>query len=272
VLPAALAANWLAAAWDQNAAHRVMSPVAAHIEDIVLRWLVELLDLPSSTGGGLVTGATMANFTALAAARHALLRRVGWEVEENGLFGASPIQVVLGAEAHVSIRKALSMLGLGRGRVIEVPTDGQGRMRADALPVLNDLTIVCIQAGNVSTGAFDPASEICSRAEKANAWVHVDGAFGLWAAVAPARKHLLAGFREANSWATDGHKWLNVPYDSGIALVREPKHVVEALTVDASYYQLSAEREPCHYTPELSRRARGIELPTPAENKQVADS
>ncbi|PYV71454.1 MAG: hypothetical protein DMG97_16265 [Acidobacteria bacterium] len=148
----------------------------------------------------------------------------------------------------------------GEGEAVAVPTDDHGRMRADAIPPLTERTIICIQAGNVSTGAFDPATEICARAHDAGSWVHVDGAFGLWAAVAPARKHLLAGFREADSWATDGHKWLNVPYDSGIALVREPKHVFNALAVDASYYQLTAAREPCHYTPELSRRARGVEI------------
>jgi glutamate/tyrosine decarboxylase-like PLP-dependent enzyme len=259
-LPAALAANWLAGAWDQNAAMYVMSPVAAKIEEIVLAWIVDLIGLPSTCGAGFVTGTTMANFSALAAARTALLKRAGWNVEEDGLFGAPPIQVVVGAEVHVSVLKALSMLGLGRSRVITVPADGQGRMRPDALPPLDDRTVVCIQAGNVNTGAFDPAQEICSRARDAGAWVHVDGAFGLWAAVSPLFAHLLEGTGRADSWAIDCHKWLNVPQDSGIAVVREAEHLRSAMAVSAAYLQPSEAREPCHYTPDSSRRARGVEL------------
>jgi glutamate/tyrosine decarboxylase-like PLP-dependent enzyme len=260
VVPAALAANWLAGAWDQNAGISLQSPVAAQLETITLGWLGELLGLPVTSAGGLVTGATMANFTGLAAARHAILERAGWNVEEDGLFDAPALPVVIGAEAHVSLRKALSLLGLGRARVTEVPTDGQGRMRADALPPLDEHTLVCIQAGNVNTGAFDPSVEICRRAREAGAWVHVDGAFGLWAAAAPARKHLVLGFAEADSWATDCHKWLNVPYDSGLAFVRDPKHLFDAMAVNASYLEAGMGREPFHYTPELSRRARGIEI------------
>jgi glutamate/tyrosine decarboxylase-like PLP-dependent enzyme len=259
-LPAALAANWLAGAWDQNAALYVMSPVAAKIEEIVLAWLIDLIGLPSTCGAGFVTGTTMANFSALAAARTALLKRAGWNVEEDGLFGAPPMQVVVGAEVHVSVLKALSMLGLGRSRVITVAADGQGRMRPDALPPLDDRTVVCIQAGNVNTGAFDPAREICSRAREAGAWVHVDGAFGLWAAVSPLFAHLLEGTGTADSWAIDCHKWLNVPQDSGVAVVREPEHLRNAMAVSAAYLQPSGAREPCHYTPESSRRARGVEL------------
>jgi glutamate/tyrosine decarboxylase-like PLP-dependent enzyme len=259
-LPAALATNWLAAAWDQNSAMRVMSPVSAALEDITVDWLREALDLPSSTGVGFVTGATMANFTCLAAARHALLERAGWNVEENGLFGAPPLTVVVSDEVHVSVLKALSMLGLGRSRVIRLPTDDQGRIKSDPLPTLDDRTIFCIQAGNVNTGAFDPAAEICSQALRYGAWVHVDGAFGLWAAAAPDRAHLMAGFDSADSWATDCHKWLNVPYDSGLAFVREPQHLRSAMTVSAAYLQASDSREPYHYTPEASRRARAIEV------------
>lgn len=259
-LPAALAANWLAGVWDQNAAFSVMSPVATKIEEIVLGWIVDLLGLPPTCGVGFVTGTTMANFSALAAARTALLKRSGWDVEEEGLFEAPQIQVVVGEEAHVSLLKALSLLGLGRSRVISVPTDGQGRMRADMLPQLNERTLVCIQAGNVNTGAFDPAKEICSRAHEAGAWVHVDGAFGLWAAVSPRYAHLLEGTTAADSWAIDCHKWLNVPYDSGIALVREAECLRSALALSAAYLQTSGVREPCHYSPEASRRARGIEL------------
>src|SRR5437899_3996754 len=260
VLPAALAANWLARAWDPNTALTVMSPVAAALEEIVLDWLREIFGLPVSCGAGFVTGATMANFTCLAAARGALLRRAGWNAEEQGLFGAPELRVVVGGDVHVSLLKALSMVGLGRSRVTIVPADNQGRMRADSLPILDDRTIVCIQAGNVNTGAFDPAAKICPRAREAGAWVHVDGAFGLWAAAAPQRAHLLSGFFEADSWATDCHKWLNVPYDSGMAFVREAEHLRNAMTISAGYLPLGDTREPAQYTPEASRRARGVEI------------
>jgi glutamate/tyrosine decarboxylase-like PLP-dependent enzyme len=259
-LPASLAANWLAGAWDQNAAMAVMSPVAAKLEEIVLAWLLELLGLPQGSGAGFVTGTTMANFSALAAARTAILKRAGWDVEERGLFEAPAIRVVVGDEVHISVLKALSMLGLGRSRLIRVPTDGQGRMRADALPQLDSQTLVCIQAGNVNTGAFDPAETICSVARKAGAWVHVDGAFGLWAAVSPKYAPLTQGSGEADSWAIDCHKWLNVPYDSGIAVVRDAEHLRSAMALNAAYLQPSAAREPWHYTPDASRRARGVEL------------
>jgi glutamate/tyrosine decarboxylase-like PLP-dependent enzyme len=259
-LPAALAANWLAGVWDQNAAFSVMSPVAAKIEEIVLAWIVDLFGLPSTCGAGFVTGTTMANFSALAAARTALLKRIGWDVEERGLFDAPPIRVIVGDEAHVSLLKALSLLGLGRSRVTSVPTDDQGRVRVDALPQFDERTLVCIQAGNVNTGAFDPAKAICSRAHEAGAWVHVDGAFGLWAAVSPRYAHLLEGATAADSWAIDCHKWLNVPYDSGLAVVRQAEHLKRAMVLSAAYLQTSEVREPCHFTPEASRRARGIEL------------
>ncbi len=259
-LPAALAAGILATAWDQNAVFRVASPTAAVLEDVCRKWLVDLLRLPGDAGIGFVTGATMANFSALAAARHALLARAGWDVEARGLFGALPITVVVGAEVHVSVLKALSLLGLGRERVIRVPVDGQGRMRSDVFPELAEPAIVCIQAGNVNTGAFDPALEICARAQRSGSWVHVDGAFGLWAAACPDRAHLATGIAEADSWATDAHKWLNVPYDSGIVFVREPDHLKAALSSSAAYLIAGDTREPGHYTPELSRRARGIEV------------
>ncbi|HEU5059538.1 MAG TPA: aminotransferase class V-fold PLP-dependent enzyme, partial [Kofleriaceae bacterium] len=221
-LPAALAANLLAGAWDQNAAFLVYSPIAAKLEEVATRWLRELLGLPAETEAGFVTGATMANFSGLAAARHLLLERQGWDVEADGLFGAPPLTVVVGDEVHTSVLKALSLVGLGRERVVRVPVDGQGRLRADRLPALDPATIVCAQAGNVNTGAFDPLPEVCARAREAGAWVHVDGAFGLWAAAAPSRSHLTAGLDGADSWATDAHKWLNVPYDSGIAFCRHP--------------------------------------------------
>jgi glutamate/tyrosine decarboxylase-like PLP-dependent enzyme len=260
-LPAATAANWLAGAWDQNAGLVVASPIAAALEEIALGWLLDVLCLPSEAGGGFVTGATMANFSGLAAARHAVLKRQGWDVERQGLFGAPEVTVVVGEEVHVSALKALGLLGLGRERVLRVPVDGQGRMRADALPKLSGPTIVCIQAGNVNTGAFDPAEEICAAAHDAGAWVHVDGAFGLWAAAAPGRAHLTSGVAEADSWATDAHKWLNVPHDSGIVFCRNPEHLIAAMsTAPAAYLIQDQPREPYHYTPEMSRRARGIEI------------
>ena len=259
-LPAALAASWLVSAWDQNAAFQVQSPVAIALEEIALDWVRQVFGLPEGCGGAVVTGATMANFVALAAARHALLERVGWDVENDGLFGAPPITVVVGAEAHSSLLKALGLLGLGRKRVVSVPVDGQGRMRADALPHLNEQTILCLQAGNVNTGAFDPAGAICPDARAAGAWIHVDGAFGLWAAASPEYRHLTHGFELADSWATDGHKWPNIGYDCGIALVREPETLKGAMAIEAAYLMQGKQREPSHFNPELSRRARGVEL------------
>jgi glutamate/tyrosine decarboxylase-like PLP-dependent enzyme len=259
-LPASLAANWLASAWDQNAGLRVMSPVAAELEDVVLRWVCEALALPPDCEGGLVTCATTANFTALVAARQAILTRAGWNVAEEGIFGAPPIEVVVGDEVHASILKALSLAGLGKTRLQRVEVDSQGRMRADKLPSLNERTIVCIQAGNVNSGSFDPATEICARAHQQGAWVHVDGAFGLWARVSPKFDHLSTGFEQADSWATDAHKWPNVSYDCGIVLVRDGRALRSAMTMSAAYLVGSAQREPMHHTPEASRRARGVEL------------
>jgi glutamate/tyrosine decarboxylase-like PLP-dependent enzyme len=259
-LPAALAANWMAGAWDQNAGLQVMSPAAAKLEEIALAWILDILGLPSAAGAGFVTGTTMANFAALAAARSALLDRAGWNVEEGGLFSAPPIQVVVGNEVHVSLLKALSMLGLGRSRVVRVPADSQGRMITEALPVLDDRTVICVQAGNVNSGAFDPAGEICSRAREAGSWVHVDGAFGYWAAASPDYAPLLAGAGAADSWAIDCHKWLNVPYDSAIAVVRDARFLKTAMGMSAAYLTAGGGREPCHFTPEASRRARGVEL------------
>lgn len=259
-VPAALMANLLAGVWDQNASYNVLSPAAAALEEVCMSWLTSLFGLPPDAGVGFVTGATMANFSCLAAARNALLAREGWDVGAGGLFGAPPITVIVGEEVHVSVLKALSMLGLGRDRVVRVPVDGQGRMRADVLPRMAGPTIVCIQAGNVNTGAFDPAEEICRSARQSGAWVHVDGAFGLWALAAPERAHLAAGVQDADSWATDAHKWLNVPHDSGIAFVREAKHLRAAMSFSAAYLIEGEGREPCHYVPEFSRRGRGIEV------------
>jgi glutamate/tyrosine decarboxylase-like PLP-dependent enzyme len=259
-LPAAMAAAWLVSAWDQNAAFEVQSPVAIALEETALEWVRELLGLPEGTGGAVVTGATMANFSALAAARHALLSRAGWDVDADGLFGAPPITVVVGDEVHSSLVKALGLLGLGRKRVVRVPVDSQGRMRADALPHLDAMTILCLQAGNVNTGAFDPAAAICPAARAAGAWVHVDGAFGLWAAASPEYHRWTKGFEQADSWATDAHKWPNIGYDCGIALLRDPLALRAAMSIQAAYLVQAGNREPSHFSPELSRRARGVEL------------
>jgi glutamate/tyrosine decarboxylase-like PLP-dependent enzyme len=238
-----------------------VTPAKAMLEQVALGWLLDVLDLPRDCTGAFVTGATVANFTALAAARSAVLKREGWNVEADGLFGAPPITVVIGEEAHPTLIKALGLLGLGRQRVTRVPVDGQGRMRADALPEIDGPTIICTQAGNVNTGALDPVGVICERAHAAGAWVHVDGAFGLWARTAPQRVHLAAGVERADSWATDAHKWLNVPYDSGVAFVRDAEALRAAMAVTAEYLPTaSAYRNPSDYTPELSRRARGVEV------------
>src|ERR1019366_9388186 len=258
-LPAALGANWLASAWDQNAGLFLATPISATLEEVSLRWLLDALALPAESGGAFVTGATMANFTALAAARHAVLGRVGWDVEARGLFGAPAIQVVVSEEAHPSVIKSLGMLGMGRERVVRVPVDRQGRMLAGALPELTTPSIVCGQVGNGNTGSFDPGAEICRRAHEAGAWVHGDGAFGLWAAASPRHAHLVVGVAEADSGATDAHKWLNVPYDSGLALVRDADHLRGAMSMTAAYLPQGGHREPMLYVPELSRRARGVD-------------
>jgi glutamate/tyrosine decarboxylase-like PLP-dependent enzyme len=260
VLPASMASNWLASAWDQNAGLRVMSPVGVELEDVVLGWVCEALNLPADCTGGLVTGATTANFTALAAARHALLKKAGWDVTEDGMFGAPPVEVIVGREVHATVLKALSLAGFGKRRVTVVESDGQGRMRAEKLPKLSARSLVCIQAGSVNTGAFDPATEICARAREQGAWVHVDGAFGLWARVSPRYKHLTDGLELADSWATDAHKWPNVNYDSGIVLVRDGASLRAAMMLSAAYLAPGMRREPMHHTPESSRRARGVEL------------
>ena len=263
-LPAALAADWLTSAWDQNAGLYVSSPAAAVVEEVVAGWLVELFGFPTGTSLGLTTGATMANFTALAAARHALLTRDGWDVERQGLFGAPEVRVVVGDEAHVTIHVALQMLGLGRDRVLRVPTDEQGRMRADALQAalagLDRPAIVCAQAGNVNTGAFDPLRPIAQAVRANGGWLHVDGAFGLWAATSPKLRGQLEGLADADSWTTDAHKWLNVPYDSGIVLVRDPAAHHAAMVLGAASYLETADtaRDPFNWVPESSRRARGF--------------
>jgi glutamate/tyrosine decarboxylase-like PLP-dependent enzyme len=264
-LPAALAANWLAGAWDQNTAFYNATPATAVLEAVSLRWVLDLLGLPKDCAGAFVSGATMANFTALAAARNAVLRKAGWNVEAQGLFGAPPITVLVGEEAHPTLFKSIGLLGLGRSRLTRVPVDGQGRLQPASLPRVSEPTILCLQAGNVNTGAFDPIGEICSRVRQEasgdNLWVHVDGAFGLWAAAAPGRAHLTAGIEQADSWATDAHKWLNVPYDSGLALVKDAEALKASMAITAEYLPTdSPHRNPSDFTPELSRRARGVEI------------
>ncbi len=264
-LPVALAADWLVSTWDQNAGRYVSSPAVAVIEEVVARWLLELFGLPSGCSVGFVTGAQMANFTCLAAARHAVFRRVGWDVEEEGLQGAPVLRAVIGAEAHVTIERALSFLGVGKGRVRRVEADDQGRMRPlelqKALAGSVGPTIVCAQAGNVNTGAFDPLMEMAGLAHEAGAWLHVDGAFGLWAASSASLAGHLAGVGGADSWATDAHKWLNVPYDSGIAIVADQKAHRAALSIHAAYLlQSGPERDGMDFVPEASRRARGVPI------------
>jgi glutamate/tyrosine decarboxylase-like PLP-dependent enzyme len=263
-LPAALAADWLTSTWDQNAFSFVLSPAATAVEEISRRWLLDLLGLPGEMTMGIVTGATMANFTSLAAARHAVLRQAGWDVEEQGLFGAPEIHVVTSDESHISVFASLQMLGLGRSRVRRVATDEQGRMRADALKsALAGLTgpiIVCAQAGNVNTGSFDPLAGIAPVVHDAGGWLHVDGAFGIWAAASPTMRHLTAGLEHADSIAVDGHKWLNVPYDCGFAFVRDGNAHRAAMTLEAPYYVKSPNevRANHNFVPEASRRARGF--------------
>jgi glutamate/tyrosine decarboxylase-like PLP-dependent enzyme len=295
-LPAALAADWLTAAWDQNACLHVMSPAAAAAEETAVGWCRDLLGLPGTAAAGVTTGAQMANVTALAAARNAVLARAGWDVEARGLIGAPAVRVIVGAEAHATVLNALRLIGLGRDTAVRVPADGQGRMRADALaavlaaadPAADPAagggapagsgapgevraasggagappTIVCAQAGNVNTGSFDPLDPIADACRAHGAWLHVDGAFGLWAAAAPGRAHLAAGAERADSWAVDAHKWLNVPYDCALAFAADPRPLRAAVSLVAPYLTTAAgaERNNSDWSPEASRRARAFPL------------
>ncbi len=262
--PAAVAADWLTTAWDQNAGLYVSAPAAMVVEEVAGGWLRELFGLPASASVAFVTGATMANWTALAAARHEVLGRAGWNVETQGLQGAPEVDVVVGAEAHVTILAALQYLGLGREGVHVVPADEQGRLRAELLPsVLAECgprTIVCAQAGNVNTGAFDPLEPIAAAVREHGGWLHVDGAFGLWAAASPELRPRVAGLALADSWTTDTHKWLNVPYDSGLVFTAHPAAHRAATSVSAAYLAATegGERDGFDWTPEYSRRARGF--------------
>jgi glutamate/tyrosine decarboxylase-like PLP-dependent enzyme len=265
-VPASVAADWLASTWDQNCGLYVMSPAVAVLEDVVAAWLLELLGLPSTASVGYVTGCHMANFTCLLAARHEVLRRTGWDVERDGLQRAPRLTVIVGDEVHVSTVGALRMLGIGTGELIRVAVDDQGRIRPEglerALAAVDGPTIVCVQAGNVSTGASDPMAALVPMAHARGAWVHVDGAFGLWAAAVPALAAQVAGVAAADSWATDAHKWLNVPYDSGLAIVAHPSPHRAAMSLRASYLQRGTdeERAGMDWVPESSRRARAIPL------------
>lgn len=259
-LPAAAAARTLGAAWDQIAFSDATSPIGVRLEQIASRFALDLLGLPEDASIGLVTGATMSNFVCLAAARHALLERAGWNVERQGLWDAPRLRVVTSEQSHVTVAKALSMLGLGTDMIERVPCDAQGAMRVDAMPVLDARTIVVAQAGNVNSGACDPVAAICEAAGPAGAWVHVDGAFGLWAAAAPSTRHLLAGYEAADSWVVDGHKWLNTNYDCGMAICRHPMSVHAAMATQAPYLATGGTALPKDMVPEFSRSARGIEL------------
>lgn len=260
-LPTALAAHWLATAWDQNAVFRSTSPVASFIEDVARRWILDVLSLPPEWCGGFVTGTTMGHVAGLAAARHETLAKVGWDVEADGLCGAPPITLVTSAQAHGTLFKALRLLGLGTSSVARVPVDGQGRMIASRIPRLTAPAIVCAQAGNVDGGSCDPLPEIVEIARANGAWVHVDAAFGLWARATPHHAHLLLGLEDVDSCSADLHKWLNVPYDNGIVLVRGSAEnaLRSALAMAGSYFPDEDRRDPGRWTPESSRRARGID-------------
>ncbi|WP_223788641.1 pyridoxal phosphate-dependent decarboxylase family protein [Marinicella meishanensis] len=259
--PVSVASSWLGTAWDQNTGLEKTTPGVAMLEKVSARWMLELLGLPASSATAFVTGATVANFTALAAARNQVFARAGWDVEADGLIGAPDLHIIISAESHPTVYKSLAMLGLGRNRVTKVPTDDQGRMRVDQMPAIEGNTIIITQAGNINSGAFDPVGKICQLAAGKNAWVHVDGAFGLWAMASAKYRHLGSGLELADSWATDAHKWLNVPYDSGLAFVKNEHALKAAMAITASYLPTeNAGRNPSDYTPELSRKARGVDV------------
>ena len=262
--PVGVAADWLTSAWGQNAGNATRTPAASAAEAVSAEWLLDLLDLPREASVGFVTGATVANFVGLAAARGALLRKAGWDVEADGLFGAPPIEVLIGDDAHATVFAALRYLGLGARRVSRIATDAEGRMSPEALALALDRVqsppLLILQAGQLNTGAFDPAARLIPLAKAKGAWVHVDGAFGLWARACPPKAELAAGFEAADSWATDGHKWLQTPYDCGYVIVRDANAHRCAMEVTASYLPAAGEgeRDPAHYVPEQSRRARGF--------------
>ena len=260
MLPVGLAARWLGDAWDQNTAHYVMSPIDSRLEEICERWIVSLLRLPDETAAGFVSGTTIANFSGLCAGRNELLRRRGWDVTRQGLYGAPRLRVIVGTDAHAAVHKSISMLGLGSDSIELVSSDDQGRMRPDQMPKLDEGALVIAQAGNVNSGAIDPVGAICERAHAAGSWVHVDGAFGLWARVVPPMREICHGIETADSWSVDAHKTLNVPYDSGIILCRHREALMNAFKASASYFQWSEHRDGMNFRPSMSSRARAIEL------------
>ncbi len=260
-LPVTVATNWLTTAWDQNVGMHEVTPATSTLERVAMDWMLELFGLPSDAAASFVTGATVANFTCLAAARNRIYSDIGWNVEADGLIDAPHVTVIVSEETHPTVFKSLGLLGFGRNRVVRAPVDEQGRIDVGRFPEIEGPTIICTQAGNVNTGAFDPVGEICAIAKPKGAWVHVDSAFGLWAAASPAKAHLCSGFAAADSWATDAHKWLNVPYDSGVAFVRDTAALKSAMAITAEYLMTDTEfRNPSDFTPELSRRARGVDI------------
>jgi glutamate/tyrosine decarboxylase-like PLP-dependent enzyme len=260
ILPAAMASKWLTDVWDQNAALYVMSPIASKLESVAEQWLKSLLNLPDETVASFVTGSSTATLCGLITGRNHLLDKLGYDVASRGLFGAPELKVIVGEGAHSTIYKALSMSGLGNERVIKVPCDDQGRIRVDLVPELDDHTLLILQAGHVTSGAFDPFESLCEKANAAGAWVHVDGAFGLWAAANPKMAHLTRGLDCADSWSADAHKTLNAPYDNGILLCRHKASLIKAMQMTGSYIILNDNRDGMLYTPEMSRRARAIDL------------
>ncbi len=260
VLPVALATRWLSDFWDQNSALYAMSPIASTLEAVVETWLIDLLGLPAQTVAGFVSGSSLSIFCGLAAARYRILQSKGWDINKQGLNGAPKVSVVTGRQTHGTVVKAIALLGLGTDNIEWADTDAQGRIIPARLPKLDDSTILILQAGQVSTGAFDPIDELCTEANKANAWAHIDGAFGLWAAGTQRLRHLTCGIEKANSWSGDGHKTLNTPYDSGIILCRDKAALTHALHTSGPYMTYSENRDGMLYTPEMSRRSRAIEL------------
>ncbi len=259
-IPTAVAARWLSDVWDQNTALHVMSPTVAKLEQVCERWVNQLLGLPADTTAGFVSGTSIATMCGLAAGRYALLQKQGWDVNTDGLFGAPPIRVVLSEQSHGTVFKALALLGLGKARVELVPADDQGRLDPAHLPELDANTLLILQAGNVNSGAFDDFETICAKANAANAWVHIDGAFGLWAAASPNQRHLTAGIALADSWSVDGHKTLNTPYDSAMVLCKDRQALTAAMQATGAYIEYGEQRDNMMFTPDMSRRARAVEL------------
>ena len=260
IIPTALAAKWLVDFWDQNSVLYVTSPITSKLESIVEKWLLQIFNLPEDTVAGIVSGTSQAILCGLAAARYRIFNRLGWDINSKGFVGAPKIRVVAGKHAHSTILKMVALLGLGKDNIEWVDTDLQGRIIPDNIPQLDESTILILQAGNVNSGSFDDFDKICEKAKEANAWIHIDGAFGLWAAGSEKLKHLTKGIEKANSWSVDGHKTLNTPYDSGIVLCNDSEALISALQNVGSYIVLSDERDGMLYTPEMSRRARAVEL------------